>query len=104
MTIVEFLEARLAEDEQAALAAQNSVPWSANDQDVASRHLSRHLPARVLREVVAKRAILREYVDSVKLHEDEAEAPDAVAALEIVVRHMASVYADHPEFEGRWAP
>ena len=82
VTLAEFLLARLAEDEAAALAASNP-PWialtfyptrsevtneprstavsssarqSKDDQDAA--HIARHDPERVLADVAAKRAVL----------------------------------------------
>lgn len=61
-------------------------------------HIALHDPARVLREVDAKRAILREYVSAVDLWERESEAPDGVGALQAVIRHMLTVYSDHPDY------
>lgn len=86
LSIVSFLEARLAEDEQTALAAGRHSPEWAEDssffadmmnplpsqrherpdwipmvevEDV--RHMARFDPSRVLREVAAKRQILAEH-------------------------------------------
>jgi hypothetical protein len=88
LSIVDFLNARLAEDEATALGVPTAgAPWHGqwvNDQDHALRtvndhvltyghhgepmkpglldHIVRHDPARVLREVEAKRAILKHEV------------------------------------------
>ena len=59
---------------------------------------------RLKREIAAKRAILSEHEDAEYLYKHDSEAPDAVAALRIVVRHMAAVYTDHPDYQQKWAP
>ena len=51
-------------------------------------HIARHDPARVLREVTAKRAIL----DAVGYDDREA-----------VAGHLAAVYSDHPDYRKEWA-
>jgi histone H3/H4 len=83
MTIVEFMEARLAEDEHDAThSGQLPVPEAAFHQ-------------RTLREVAAKRRIVRRYRD----------APiEAVTLLLEDVRDLASVYADHADYERAWRP
>jgi hypothetical protein len=82
-TIFEFLEARLAEDEFGAThSGKLPVPEASYHQ-------------RTLREVAAKRSILRRYRD----------APVALAsALLDDIRDLASVYADHPDYEQAWRP
>lgn len=125
MTIIEFLNARYDEDETAAKAA-GSAPWVANiprsvhvdpkaraenkhafrrqgyiasvENPGVQTHIAHHHPAHTLREIAAKRAILLQYTDAVTSWEEDREAPDAVGALEAVLRHMASVYADHPDY------
>jgi hypothetical protein len=82
-TIVEFLEARLSEDEFSAThSGKLPVP-------VVNYH------QRTLREVAAKRRILRRYRD--------APASDAALLLDNV-RDLASVYADHPDYDQAWRP
>lgn len=89
MTIVKFLEARIAEDEEAAKAArpgpwvldedewrpegpkigdgalmvptEGSAPCNDEIPEADSRHIARHDPDRVLRECAAKRAIVDDY-------------------------------------------
>lgn len=58
--LIEFLRARLDEDQQAAEQAQaEASSWWWNEPESApERHIARHKPARVLREVEAKRATL----------------------------------------------
>lgn len=130
MTIVEFLEARLAEDEAAASAGWperwqvegNNVQsaetglrggWEGLHTGVAhlsmtvgkyqmevanAEHIARHDPGRVLREVAAKRAILRHCIDDGASDWEEV-GPVADSILEALAR----VYSDHPDFDPAWA-
>lgn len=130
MDIIEFLKARYAEEEAAAKAA-GSASWTdyvpgmvlvdpkaraenkhafgrqgyiaSAERDGIRAHIALHDPARVLREIAAKHAILLQYTDAVTDWEEEREAPDGVGALEAVVRRMAGVYADHPDYQQKWA-
>src|SRR6266851_3549381 len=67
--IVDFLTARLDEDEAAAKASLEAMrePWQADHwqemHPADERHYVRWDPARVLREVEANRAILEFYVE-----------------------------------------
>jgi hypothetical protein len=100
-SIVDFLRARLDDDEQVAQAAGGdrwalqghpsetiAVYDSARDPvvydegyptDEQAEHIARHDPARVLAEVDAKRRILDEYALVARLH-DEAAARISVAS------------------------
>lgn len=148
LTIIEFLKARLAEDETAAMAATPG-PWewdgfdreyrsrvsqrvttgtelgdevgSAGDRD--ARHIIRHNPARVLREVAAKRVIVAEYEAAVRRKKAEWENyadwvdgnargprpsfegpdPKLIPGLERSARHLAAVYSDHPDYDQSWS-
>lgn len=113
MDLVEFLRARLDDDERDALAASPG-PWSPNaeaDEVTAAdgitvcdgfalsnnqlratvRHIARHDPARVLAEVEAKRRIIRDY------EQDVFHSTD-------VLRILAAVFADHPNYNPMWRP
>jgi hypothetical protein len=59
---------------------------------VAARHIARHDPARVLREVEAKRRVVNRYA------ENPAEPWPLFPLLE-----MAAVYADHPNYREEWS-
>jgi hypothetical protein len=118
LTLVDFLRARLDEDEAVARAA-TSGPWSAvegssgawwvelpNLGDVAldlhgenARHIARHDPARVLADVKAKRAIVGL---GICLACDVEGQPCDHA--DETLRHLASVYADHPDYDATWEP
>ena len=116
MTVVEFLEARVAEDELTAQAAVEGSPvWHAfyDYRDIKdgdghyvvqadslrpsveqAAHISRQDPARVLRQCTAVRAVIAE-----ALRRDATGRGDV--ALEELVRELAAIYADHPDY-GTW--
>ncbi len=85
MTITEFLEARVSEDE---FDASRELLWGTTPT------LSR-MNARVLAECAAKRAL-------VAMHEgcDDVSYGDASTCPEI--RTLAAVYADHPDYRQEW--
>lgn len=121
-TITEFLNARYAEEEAAAREATPG-PWKTEDADeygaevytatgtavAVSRegggvgledaaHIALWDPARVLREIAAKRAILELHAEAGM--GDCAHSSDPCPTL----RHLAAVYADHPDYQPEWAP
>lgn len=67
-----------------------------------AEHMARHDPARVLREIAAKRAMIADW----EIYAD-AEYPDFEggfsSAMDGVVDELARVYWDHPEFKSEWA-
>lgn len=151
MDIVEFLRARLDEDEAAAKAARgddgrighsfevredwgrwallcrygsldvvdedgNQVTFDQEglSDSVASpaigEHIARHDPARVLREVEAKRLIVKQAEEATGLDmqidgEFRVGGRDEVAEPycgDVILRALASVYADHEDFQSEW--
>jgi hypothetical protein len=61
-------------------------------------HIADHDPARVLREVAAKRSMLRMYQDAV------AEAgSEVVEWMLAVIETEARIWSDHPGFDPAWA-
>ena len=160
MSIVEFLEARITEDETAAREAieperpGSHWQWVTNETDTpvahgdlaeaqeyqrislrtveefptsagmlpsfpiehaeqvapgAGEHIARHNPARVLAECKAKRAIIRQW-DDVTLDEGVRDEDDTineihsglVMALRDVLKVLAAVYSDHPDYDPEW--
>lgn len=119
MTIVEFLEARLAEDELTANAAIDGAgDWhvlyayrDVKDGDgryvvLADRqyptvgqaaHIARHSPARILRQCEAARLVIAEFLRLDAL----GEVADR-SAIEEVLRQLASVHSDHADFDPIW--
>ncbi|MCZ7376532.1 DUF6221 family protein [Micromonospora sp. WMMC250] len=123
--LVTWLRAQLDDDERVARAVEDrSAPWDGqwvNDGGGALRtyngwvlvhnagqlitrglldHIARHDPARVLAEVDAKRRILDRWKDS----QDNALPPEALLALDEVVKLLALPYADRPGYRDEWRP
>jgi len=119
--LVAFLRQRLDEDEAAALPFRNPLgevrPWrcdeiggkvrevgpspfglpdviSESDTHLTAEHIARHDPARVLADVQAKRAMLPHLV--VEGH------PLGYCDRCMCLRLLASVWADHAEFDPSW--
>ena len=70
-------------------------------------HIARHDPARVLRDVTAKRAILAEYLNAAA----EAERFPQGAAVAVrdamllfAIYPLAAVWADHLDYRDEWKP
>lgn len=102
MTITEFLEARIAEDEAAANAYAKVPPLQVFN---GSTWVGGYDPARVLAECAAKRAIIKlaEDVESMDTQiSNEWGGPNDGTADEILAA-LAAVYADHPDYQDEWA-
>lgn len=106
MTLVEFLRARLDEDERAAQAGQHSQVVAMVARQSGKRNALnfwyRHDPARVLAEVDAKRRI----VDELLWLEGNANNEPVVAdyCAPIILRLLALPYADHSDYDSAWRP
>jgi uncharacterized protein DUF6221 len=112
MDITEFVKARLDMDEWIAQGAARTddgrrghwlpVHFGAGGFDACvDDHVARHDPARVLREVAAKRAVLAAYDEAV----NGVEADLGVAnALEGIIRHVGVAWNDHPDYRDEWKP
>lgn len=113
-TIMDFIEARLRDDEDAALAFDNeerSWRYDPNDRVIGSmteqllhpitdvadgeaafaRHIERHDPARILREVQAKRQIL-----------GLTQLRSAGNLDEPIAQLVAASWSDHKDFQPEW--
>lgn len=137
-TLVEFLAARLDEDEAAATEA-GADEWTdevnvwmvvdSKGEPVAydegkpteeqAAHIARHDPARVLREVESKRAILADHSNphSAAAAEDPGLEEGTRQSRRLngewcvhhedhecsTLRAMAAVYSDHPDYRPEWA-
>ncbi|MFF9910637.1 DUF6221 family protein [Streptomyces sp. NPDC013457] len=123
--LVEFLTARLDEDEQTARRAGDSFRQigetgvivategdraeecaSANWAGVAE-HIARHDPARVLAEVDAKRQIVTAFAEARKRDYNEEPAnyfAGVHVALGAALDFLALPYADHPDYDEAWRP
>lgn len=119
MTLVEFLEARLAEDElMAAAATDGAAEWHVlySYRDVRddegryvvladsryptvgqAAHIARHNPARILRQCEAARAVIAEFLRLDAL--GDLPGRDIAGA---ALKAFASVYGDHPDLDPTW--
>jgi hypothetical protein len=138
MTIVEFLEARIAEDE-AAIDRRGPYPHSWHGTDIAGSY-SPQCPdclgvqgrARVLAECAAKRAIIKQHEEWPVLVESKPRTEEVSSDLQgmayrmtreiawltereyvkrfgveppttPMLRALAAVYKDHPDYDEDWA-
>ena len=78
------------------------------DIDGLTGHIARHDPARVLRDVAAKRAILEMHTWTASLDGcwscSGDHGADPTPAPCGTLRHLAAVYAVHPDYNTKWAP
>lgn len=106
MGLIQFLNARLDEDEHA--------DWHV--YDCASMFPGCCIvPERVRREVAAKRARLTLMIEATEemdrlIADDDASTADQTLAIgrcraaTVAVKHDAAVYSDHPDYQQKWAP
>lgn len=125
----DFIRARLDEDEAAAKGVAHG-PWyweggypqrisnpaailvaecytSPDAPAQEAEHIARHDPARVLRDIAAKRAIVEMYADKADYDTPDPELEYAVGravGLGEAVRHLAAVWSGHPDYEEAWKP
>lgn len=117
MTIEEFIEARIAEAEEAALeAADDGHDWLAEEETISlwpddrepcdgfmtfprkahAYHATIHSPARVLRQCAAMRATVA-YIEAMVSPSQQIEAEGDV------LRPIAAIWSDHPDYLQEWA-
>lgn len=126
--LIAFVTARLDEDEAAARESyyegqrwiteeEGVYRWPDDelvhsaDRKADARHIARHDPARVLREIAAKRVVLEWYAESVEasalFREKLGTGTHMAVAAESylnVMRADAAVHSDHPRYRAEWAP
>jgi hypothetical protein len=127
--LVAFLRARL--DEKAARAqAAGGDEWSLHGHEsdtvliysshgepvvydegspapAQARHIVDHSPARVLREVEAKRRLVDQYeraMENRRAHPDDLASAGALLALHGAVKLFALPFDVHPDYRPKWAP
>jgi hypothetical protein len=123
--LVQWLRDQLDEDERIARRAGDSFRQigetgvivategdraeecaSANWAGVAE-HIVAHDPARVLREIDAKRRIVERYeraMENRRAHPDDLASAGALLALHGAVNLLALPYVDRPGYREEWAP
>ena len=114
--LIAFIAARLDDDEAAALAAagqyweyRDSWVWASSfevadvfgipDTDETGTHIARHDPARVLREVAVKRAMLAELTRWPFDYRHDCDDPTRLFA-----RLLGAAWSDHPDYRQEWQP
>lgn len=127
--LTEFLNARLNDDEELANKAIDAVAendpltreWVFGEDGFGSghrglmnraglrypvritpesAHINRHSPDRVLREVAAKRGVIREMEAArTNLEERGINVPFFITW---TLWHLAAVYSDHPDYQKEW--
>lgn len=107
MTIVEFLTARLDEDEQVAIAAlDRQHPHEERGRQMCGSerctHDLRHHPRRVLTEVATKRYLVTNASEWIGNPDDTFSGRMAAAVWGNVLKALAWVYGDHPDYRQEW--
>jgi hypothetical protein len=75
-----------------------------------ARHAARHDPARVLREVEAKRRLVERYERAVKVGGSSASGyvrgqdSGYIEACLDAIGEAVAIYADHPDYREEWRP
>lgn len=90
MNVVNFVLARISEDERVALSSMHRSAGS------------RGLSTPGLRETAFKRWLVEDALQQVSWNFAHGQDGD-VHAKQPVLGRLAMVYADHPDFDARWA-
>jgi len=116
--LLDFLRARLDDDEQVARAAKPG-PWAADGGGVhathptdevvsyteSAEHIARHDPARILREVEVKRRIMEKHGASDRMEYSYFLCTGCSDGHPCdTLRLLALPYDDHPECREEWRP
>lgn len=105
MGIIEFMEARIAEDEAEA------IKYQAYEQDI-SETAGWWEPSRVLAECAAKRAVIEHHKRVPDIYGDDAGDTCSICTETgpmpqgwpcLTVAALAAVYSDHPDYQQEWA-
>ncbi|GAA3753781.1 hypothetical protein HDA32_004419 [Spinactinospora alkalitolerans] len=106
--LLDFLQARLAEDERAAQQQMVPIPGSRESDEPPSewpRSPGRAPDRRMLLDVDAKRRIIELYAEAAaEEHGLHPEADPCREVLDIVMHLLALPYADHPDYDRSWNP
>ena len=79
----------------------------APDYPELAAHIARHDPARVLREVAAKRAIVgdeNEGLAMIAVHERGTWPDELTREADRILRQLAAVWSGHPDYRPEWKP
>lgn len=103
MNIVDFLEARIAEQE--ASIHQGTFTHSTGGDYIADGLSEESLSALMLRECAQARAVLTVWKEAADAEgiTDPADAEGTVAVARRAMLHiLAGGFKDHPDFQGEW--
>ncbi|MCX4785128.1 MULTISPECIES: DUF6221 family protein [unclassified Streptomyces] len=122
--MIDFVRARLAEEEQIARAAGGEnwrcpadVPGEVHDRSGAiafivrnrgfDQHIAHQDPARTCRRIETSRVLLNEYAEVADRDTDRPEhnfSSGRAVGLGFAVRQMAAEHAGHPDYRAKWLP
>ncbi|MFJ4742648.1 DUF6221 family protein [Streptomyces sp. NPDC088775] len=122
--MIDFVRARLAEEERIALEAGGDswrcpadVPGEVHDRSGAiafslrnlgfDQHIADQDPARTLRRIETSRVLLDEYAEVADLDTDRPQhdfRSGRAVGLGFAVRQLAAEHAGHPGYRARWLP
>lgn len=110
MTITEFLEARLAADEERCTLTPGGTfkltsldGGTEADEEAVQQYYHRFQPEWMARDLAAKRKI----VDQHALDEAGIDEECGLLAKDgpcLTLRYLGSAYADHPDYDQDWLP
>lgn len=127
--LVEFVEARLDEDERIAREVEQRGPWRVAGSGYlfeenygafaldphglsvnGGEHVVRHDPARVLRDVEANRKVIElyEYAEAAWFADRDKPSPPTVhlggwTIAKAALMALAGSWSDHPDYRSEWA-
>jgi hypothetical protein len=99
MTLVEFIRARIADDEAAGKVGDEKGCRAARDRPDTTFD-----PRRVLADCEARRTVVASYERLIRDARDGGASDGTVLGLERVLKCIASPYADHPDHRPEWSP
>ncbi|MEU9622568.1 MULTISPECIES: DUF6221 family protein [unclassified Streptomyces] len=122
--MIDFVRARLAEEEQIAQAAGGEnwrrpadVPGEIHDRSGGiaftvrnlgfDEHIALQDPARTCRRIETSRVLLNEYAEVADRDTDRPEhdfSSGRAVGLGFAVRQMAAEHAGHPDYRAKWLP
>ncbi|MFF8914036.1 DUF6221 family protein [Streptomyces sp. NPDC015032] len=122
--MIDFVRARLAEEEQIAQAAggenwrrPTDVPGEVHDRSGGiaftlrnhgfDEHIALQDPARTCRRIETSRVLLNEYAEVADRDTDRPEhdfSSGRAVGLGFAVRQMAAEHAGHPDYRAKWLP
>ena len=107
LTVTDFVLARIAEDEATAklALAPKILPGEASsvvrglDGGIAGIYVD---PARVLAQCAAMRKIVEEWTYESRGCDTVPARTPVAGALMVVIKHLASIWSDHPSWREEW--